>query len=91
MSLYRSISRTLNIHIQNSLFKHFQTYSGTFSNIHHVHAYRGTISYIQAYGALIRHSELCVTLMHPCQIQNLGLEPEVSSKACQTSKMIMHI
>ena len=61
LQLYRGILRTLNIHIQKILFRQFQAYSGTFSNIQPcsgilrdiVKAYSGII---EAYGAINRHS-----------------------------------
>ena len=57
----------------------------------HIEGYLGII---EAYGAIIKKIRNFMQPLHiqPCHIQNPGfLEPEASSKSCQTCKMIMHI
>ena len=88
-------------HSQNRLFKNFQTYLGTTTNIQscsgilrdikHNEEYSGII---KVYGAIIRHIGNSALPLHIqlCQIQNHVLfRTRGVFKVCQTCKMIKHI
>ena len=88
-------------HSQNRLFKNFQTYLGTTTNIQscsgilrdikHNEEYSGII---KVYGAIIRHIGNSALPLHIqlCQIQNHVLfRTRGVFKVCQTWKMIKHI
>ena len=86
-------------HIQNSLLRHFQTY--TFSNIN---PFLGKMRDIKAYWGIFRnywrilsHIHILITLYNPC-IYNRAifrtlthLDLKAFSKACQRCKMTRHI
>ena len=88
--------------VRTSIFRYFQAYSETFINIQPC---SGILRDIKAYSDIFRHywgniephSDIFRTLCNPYIYNGVifgtltHLEPEASSKACQTSKMIKHI